>query len=304
MKFEKYLFILSKLAAGGRNLPTEEEIKQNVKPELDIEIVTTKYKGHTTKIAREFALKNPGAVVVACGGDGTLREVAKGIYGTDAYLSILPCGSGNDFNRTVSNGLGWMELLKKIDELKATKIDLIDVNGEVCLNVWNFGFDADLLIEAKKIQQKLPFLGESIYLLGALKSLFGKISSKLEYEIKLVNGEIKKQSGKYILGNIANGKYYGGGFNPAPYANVKDGKLNFTIVDKMNVFELVSLIGKYKRGEHLGIKKVHKEEVVSGKIKSLEGETTGSFDGDPIKFKEVEFKVLKNALNFAYYKEI
>lgn len=304
MKFEKYLFILSKLAAGGRNLPTEEEIRKYVKSELDIEIVTTEYKGHTTKIAREFAEKNPGSVVVACGGDGTLREVAKGIYGTDAYFSILPCGSGNDFNRTVSNGHTWRELLKSIDELEATKIDLIDVNGEICLNVWNFGFDADLLIEAKKIQEKFPFLGESIYLLGALKSLFGKISSKLAYEIKLVNGEIKKGSGKYILGNIANGKYYGGGFNPAPFANIQDGILNFMIVDKMNVFELISMIGKYKKGGHIGIKKVYTEEVVSGKIKSLEGETTGSYDGDPIKFSEVEFKVLKNALNFAAFKEI
>lgn len=302
MRFKKYLFILSKLAAGGRNLPTEEEIRTYVKSGLDIRVVTTEYKGHTTKLAREFGEKNPGSVVVACGGDGTLREVAKGLYGTDAYLAILPCGSGNDFNRTVSNGLSWKDLLKKIDELETTKIDLIDVNGEICLNVWNFGFDADILIEAKKIQERFPFLGESIYLFGVLKSLFGKISSKLEYEIKLVSGEIKKGSGNYILGNIANGKYYGGGFNPAPFADVKDGILNFMIVDKMNVFELVSLINKYKKGEHIGLKKVFTEKVVSGKIKSLEGETTGSFDGDVVKFSEVSFKVLKDALNFAYYR--
>lgn len=303
MSFKKYLFILSKKAAGGRNLPSVEEIRKYVDPNLDIEIVTTEYKNHTTELAREFGLKNPGSVIVACGGDGTLREVAKGVYGTDSYFAFLPCGTGNDFNRSVSVETDTIKLLKNIHNLKPDVLDLIEIGGDICLNVWSFGFDADLLVEAKKIQKKYPKVMESSYLFAALKTVFGKISSKIEYEVETVSGEIKKGSGYYTLGNIANGKYYGGGFNPAPLADVSDGVLNFMLVDKMSVAELVSLISKYKRGEHTSIKKVHMLEVTRGKIRSLEGELIGNFDGDIIPFHEAEFRVLKHALKFARFKE-
>lgn len=303
MSFKKYLFILSKKAAGGRNLPSVEEIRKYVDPNLDIEIVTTEYKNHTTELAREFGLKNPGSVIVACGGDGTLREVAKGVYGTDSYFAFLPCGTGNDFNRSVSVENDTIKLLKNIHNLKPDVLDLIEIGGDICLNVWSFGFDADLLVEAKKIQKKYPKVMESSYLFAALKTVFGKISSKIEYEVETVSGEIKNGSGYYTLGNIANGKYYGGGFNPAPLADVSDGVLNFMLVDKMSVVELVSLISKYKRGEHTSIKKVHMLEVTRGKIRSLEGELIGNFDGDIIPFHEAEFRVLKHALKFARFGE-
>ena len=303
MSFKKYLFILSKKAAGGRNLPSVEEIRKYVDPNLDIEIVTTEYKNHTTELAREFGLKNPGSVIVACGGDGTLREVAKGVYGTDSYFAFLPCGTGNDFNRSVSVETDTIKLLKNIHNLKPDVLDLIEIGGDICLNVWSFGFDADLLVEAKEIQKKYPKVMESSYLFAALKTVFGKISSKIEYEVETVSGEIKNGSGYYTLGNIANGKYYGGGFNPAPLADVSDGVLNFMLVDKMSVVELVSLISKYKRGEHTSIKKVHMLEVTRGKIRSLEGELIGNFDGDIIPFREAEFRVLKHALKFARYEE-
>lgn len=196
-----------------------------------------------------------------------------------------------------------IKLLKNIHNLKPDVLDLIEIGGDICLNVWSFGFDADLLVEAKKIQKKYPKVMESSYLFAALKTVFGKISSKIEYEVETVSGEIKKGSGYYTLGNIANGKYYGGGFNPAPLADVSDGVLNFMLVDKMSVVELVSLISKYKRGEHTSIKKVHMFEVTRGKIRSLEGELIGNFDGDIIPFHEAEFRVLKHALKFARFSE-
>lgn len=196
-----------------------------------------------------------------------------------------------------------IKLLKNIHNLKPDVLDLIEIGGDICLNVWSFGFDADLLVEAKEIQKKYPKVMESSYLFVALKTVFGKISSKIEYEVETVSGEIKKGKGDYILGNIANGKYYGGGFNPAPLADVSDGVLNFMLVDKMSVVELVSLISKYKRGEHTSIKKVHMLEVTRGKIRSLEGELIGNFDGDIIPFHEAEFRVLKHALKFARFRE-
>ncbi|HEV7905580.1 MAG TPA: diacylglycerol kinase family protein, partial [Pyrinomonadaceae bacterium] len=43
------------------------------------------------------------SLIVACGGDGTISEVANGILesGADAELGILPSGTGGDFKRTL-----------------------------------------------------------------------------------------------------------------------------------------------------------------------------------------------------------
>src|SRR5438067_13884699 len=42
--------------------------------------------------------------IIACGGDGTISEVANGILeaGADAELGILPSGTGGDFRRTLA----------------------------------------------------------------------------------------------------------------------------------------------------------------------------------------------------------
>src|SRR5215212_4788134 len=43
-------------------------------------------------------------LIIACGGDGTISEVASGILesGVDAELGILPSGTGGDFRRTLA----------------------------------------------------------------------------------------------------------------------------------------------------------------------------------------------------------
>lgn len=301
MSFKKFLFILSTEAAGGRNLPTKEHILTNVDKNIEVEVVNTLYRGHTTNLAREFAQKNPGSVVVACGGDGTLREVAEGVFGTDSYFSAIPCGTGNDFYKTVAYGVSAEEMIKNIHKLTPSKIDLIKVNDKICLNVWNFGFDADVIVKAKELQAKHPKMQDLSYTFGAIKSVFGKLSTKMSYEIETVDHKWFTGSGNFLLGNVANGKYYGGGFNPAPRADVKDGILNVSLIDHTNSFQLLALLGKYKKGKHEHFKIVHTFDAVKGKLKSLEGEINGCYDGDIVRFSEAKFEVINNGLNFAEY---
>src|SRR6266851_183675 len=54
------------------------------------------------EIAAEAARKGT-KLIIACGGDGTISEVANGILaaGSDAELGILPSGTGGDFRRSL-----------------------------------------------------------------------------------------------------------------------------------------------------------------------------------------------------------
>src|ERR1700682_1042546 len=62
----------------------------------------------TVKRGDARALSESGAkegrkLIIACGGDGTISEVANGILesGQDAEMGILPSGTGGDFRRTL-----------------------------------------------------------------------------------------------------------------------------------------------------------------------------------------------------------
>src|SRR5699024_6900101 len=64
---------------------------------VDFDLIYTKYEGHAVKLAKQ-ASKNH-ELVVALGGDGTIREVLEGSWQSKATLGIIPGGTGNDYAR-------------------------------------------------------------------------------------------------------------------------------------------------------------------------------------------------------------
>ncbi|MGA9998404.1 MAG: acylglycerol kinase family protein, partial [Pyrinomonadaceae bacterium] len=65
--------------------------------------VFTEKSGDAKRLAADGAREGRG-LIIACGGDGTINEVANGILesGVDAELGIFPSGTGGDFRRTLS----------------------------------------------------------------------------------------------------------------------------------------------------------------------------------------------------------
>src|SRR5918994_3254576 len=64
--------------------------------------VFTKHRGDAAALATDAARKG-AKFIIACGGDGTISEVANGILssGKDAELGVLPSGTGGDFRRSL-----------------------------------------------------------------------------------------------------------------------------------------------------------------------------------------------------------
>src|SRR6185436_11472149 len=61
----------------------------------EIEAVPTGYPGGATTLAAELAGEGRVEAVFAVGGDGTLREVAAGLLGSEVALAPLPAGTTN-----------------------------------------------------------------------------------------------------------------------------------------------------------------------------------------------------------------
>ena len=65
-------------------------------------VVYTEFAGHASEVAAKAASEDD-LLVVACGGDGTIHEVANSLAESDTPMAVIPLGTGNDFTRSVMN---------------------------------------------------------------------------------------------------------------------------------------------------------------------------------------------------------
>ena len=309
----KYVFIENPIA-GKKDKQLLFRQVQSAFRMLDDEMIVeeTRYKGHAKEIAAEYAAKyGKDCVIVSCGGDGTIHEIANGLAHTETPIMILPFGTGNDFAKKIYGS-------KKLDALNVVKafglhsgkikynvqpVDLIDYNGEKCVNVMSFGLDTMVETMGRKIAAKAKFLGHQAYNIAVLPALM-HLHYQINFEIDVADkdGDTYKWAltpADYTLFAICNASYYGGGFCPAPNSLIDDGLLDFCLVENVNLAQALPLVPKYSAGtaNENTSEFLHNGHVVSGRIWSVDGEPLlGNCDGENFNYPEVNFKVEKHAL--------
>ena len=184
---------------------------------------------------------------VACGGDGTLHEVVNGAVGRqDCTVSVIPCGSGNDYVKNFS-GIEAFSDLKRLANGRPCPVDLLDCSGEYAVNLCNIGFDARVAHHMSKFK-KIPLVsGPLAYTLSLIFCLAGPVSSTVALSF---DGTDPVEE-HLILAVAANGFCYGGGYYPAPDACPADGMMEFCGIRKMSRLQMSQFIRIYKKGQHL-----------------------------------------------------
>lgn len=105
-----------------------------------------------------------------------------------------------------------------------------------------------------------------------------------------------------MLTAICNGNYYGGGFNPAPFASISDGIIDLNTVDYVSIPRLIKVISKYKDKRHLSIKESNNYRVISGSFKRSDNSGfIGNIDGNIEKFDKIDFSILPKQINLAIF---
>ena len=295
----KYLFIYSTKARKNDFKKFHREIeefftKNNLIDEC--QFVFTEDENHARKAAMEFAGENNEGIVYACGGDGTLSEIANVLKNTDIVLGLIPMGTANDFSKIFDYEKFTLENL--IDP-KIKKIDTIEINEtHTSINIASTGLDSQVLEYAREYAKKYKFLGKRIYDLATLKVLFNNRGQYLKMTI-----DEKAIEGKYTLCAFCNGSYYGGGFNPAPNGILNDGKMEIVLAEYLKVPEIIRLIPKYKKGQIFDEDKIKTFKAENVKIE-LEEEINLNIDGELLKDREFNLKINRENLNLAMIAEL
>ncbi len=262
---------------------------------LGIEYIFTERAGHGTELARAIAEKGEETILFGCGGEGTNYEIINGIAGFDnVTLGVIPGGTGNDFIKYFGDKEPFLSIENQLSG-EPFYIDLIKVtSGDETyygINSCSAGMDAMVCKNMVKFK-KLPFIsGSTAYFLGIIQTLFCKFGKKMSFVIdgKPLNGIPS------LFAVCANAPYYGGGYKCAPSANPSDGRLNFSVIATKSKLKTLTILGKYRRGEHLKLSYCHHGEV---KVMEYHSEDAVPFniDGEVYEFKDVKCEVVEKGI--------
>ncbi len=311
----KYIFIENPVAGNKAGHDTYNRVKQSLISNPDCEFYLTEHPTHATAVARDIARKyGTDAVIFACGGDGTLSEVATGARGFGSAIALLPMGTGNDFAKKIYGDMSLEEIARGFGlcdgkpNVKLADIDCIEANGVSCLNVMSLGFDTTVLKIANKISETLPFFGGATYKLALVASLFKGFGFKAKFEFEVLDEAeditFTDDDLDFTLAAICNGSFYGGGFCPARDSILDDGKLDVVIAKKLNLIQVAGMIGSYSKGTILETHPhlVSSKSVVGGKISSIDGKPLSyNCDGNVFEAKTIDFKVIRNGFTLGYF---
>lgn len=292
----KKLFIIS--SKSGRSYDkafARELLKYFDKDEIKI----TEKAGDTVKFAQDFRDRG-GEILFIKGGDGALSEVASALCGSQTSLGLISGGTGNDFSKNFSYHNFKLE---NIFDYEIAPIDLIEVNGKICINVTSLGFDTNVLKYAYDIMKRKKLGGRLGYFYGVVKSVMNLENVDLKISCLDEKNEEVNLSGSFLISALCNGSYYGNGFNPAPRAKIDDGLLNLILAEKMSPLRIASLFTSYRRGDHLGKSGVREILTRSGKI-SADREFLYNIDGEIYSDRNLKYRILEKKLKWIYFKGV
>ena len=303
----KTIFIVNPKAGKKNNIEklVDSINKAREKLSADVEVYKTKAVGDATEFVKVFCAKYGKARFIACGGDGTLCEVLNGTVGCDgAEVGVMPFGTGNDFvkNFDASFGDARAQITAGTEKCDIIRYTTFDLNGNPktghCANMFNIGFDCNVVDAMENIKKKTVFSGPFAYFLGILTTLVRKKGADLKIEI---DGAMIHE-GKLLLTSIANGCFCGGGVKSNPGACVHDGLMNVNIINNVSRLKFISLLPSYMKGRHMEKKGIEKVITNVGCEKMTIIPNGGTMricvDGEIISAGNTTFEILHDGFNF------
>lgn len=257
-----------KSASGGTRekwSETASDLRAHFGP---FSVAFTKGPGDGIGLAKRAA-QSGRSFIIACGGDGTINEVANGILlsGTDAELGVLPSGTGGDFRRSIGMPLTNREAAAALRDGETRRIDVGKVTfddhaGErqsrFFLNVSSVGLAAEIIkrVKSARVFDWLPIdalRGRANFAVSTLQEIIG-VEPYL-VRVRFDNGA--EHNLQTIAFCVANARYFGGGMKIAPAASITDGLLDAVNIGDLGTARiLVNALSIY-RGTHDGLDNVN-----------------------------------------------
>ena len=229
----------------------------------------TKIRGDAASIATDAARKGT-KLIIACGGDGTISEVANGILssGKDAELGILPSGTGGDFRRSLEIPANTRAAARILREGRTRRIDVgrISFVGHDGGEAMRYFVGVASCGISTKVIERVKAGGPDWLPANTPKWLGGRVSfgaSLLQTAMRTAATRLLVQlddthERHLLVVNlcVANARYFGGGMKIAPEAKLTDGTFDVVSVGDLSAMKIFTSAPRIYFGSHLSLPEV------------------------------------------------
>lgn len=284
---QKALLIVNP-AAGTRTGWTPDDLARLVRSHgLEVDCVVERCASEVAADAQERGYD----LVIAAGGDGTVRSVA---CATTLPVAILPAGTSNSVARSLGIPLDMKSAARVAATGHVADVDLGEAEGPnlreprmsflLCASA---GFDAEA---ARRYEMKRRRRG-SILAYAAIAVKTGLDFQQRDIRV-LAEGHCVALGKMTIVSNM---RHYAGWLTPAPDATPTDGLLDLVAVRSFGVFGLVGAAVDALLGLHQRPSRALVQRLASMRLES-DYDLPVEIDGEPVGFLPVDIRVRAGAL--------
>ncbi len=222
--------------AGKRvflNLYLPQVLNMFEKRQIDFRLHQTHYGGHAAALAHRY--RDQVDFITVFGGDGTVREVVKGMGDDPIPVGIIPFGTVNVLSLDLGIPFNPTMAAACIAEGYQRKIDIGFLNDEPFLLMVSSGIDALAVHNVDRLAKK--YLGQIAYVMSALWSASTYRARKIR--LSLPDQGIRDRGYHAI---VSNSRFYGGRYKLDEQASIDDGLLNVILFKTSSIMDTFRLL--------------------------------------------------------------
>lgn len=186
------------------------------------------------------AVADGSEVVVAVGGDGTVRAVAESVAGSSAELGIVPLGTGNLLATNLGLAAG-LDAVPRALSAPARTLDTAVVNGERFAVMAGVGFDALMIRDAADGTKRR--VGSIAYVVSGVRHVPARL---VRARVRVDGDEVFRGRTAMIL--VGNCGRVTGGLEVFPDAEPDDGLLDVAVLTATRLRDWVTIAHRLVRG--------------------------------------------------------
>jgi sphingosine kinase len=278
----KLIAIMNPRSGTGRAPKILEDIRPVfASAGIKLDTRATTHAGHAAEIAQSAELTDIDGICVI-GGDGTMHEALNGMMnradGGRVPLGLIPGGCGNSLMHDL-NLTDPVRAAERIVQLKPRPLDLMNIRmpESTCysFNLAAFG----IMVTANMKAERLRMFGHRRYdIAGVWDIMFHRHH---EAVLTIDDESPAKDDYAFIIG--MNTMYMGVGMKIAPSARLDDGKVDLLLVRHAKRHQLIRMLTRVYKGNHVGDPALEYHKVTSFSIETptpqplnIDGEMKGS----------------------------
>jgi len=223
-------------------------------------------------------------IVVAVGGDGTVKLVAECLLHTGRVMGILPAGSANGLAKELGIPAATQGALQHLLKTATQNIHLIKINGQLCVHLSDIGFNASVIqiFESAKRRGMMGYVKAAWKVLWKHRVMLATIKIDDEY--------IRREAAMIV---IANATRYGSGAVVNPLGRLDDDVFEIVIIRKVSFSEIFKMMVSHRPYDKNKTELYQAQSIQIQSKKKVHFQIDGEYLG---KVNKIQAGIITNAL--------